>query len=712
MKLVAAFILISILLASSAQARVLTVDLGDYGHAKTLSGAIHQASPGDTIQIQSGRYGGAVIDRTIKIRGGEGVYIEGPLTINAPGCELCGLKINTSQEKPSLSLLSRDCRAVSCTISGAKVAVVSEGSNNTIAECSISSPGGIEIFAPDNRIQRCSIQGGVGVRINHTTGCLIEDCTINALQGVLVEDSNENSILNNTITTNGLGLVLTRSNGNGASGNNITGAYVSGVDVFNSRANNLEGNLIEGGKVGISLRGTEYCNVTLNNVLGNERAGIYGNGAMGSLLSGNTLAKNGNGILLSGSEDNIVQSNEASNNIYGISLRGSMKNLLRNNIMEMNRYNMRIDSGEGSIDTSHHQYYDQSIDESNLVDGRPVCYLVERSGVQAPEDCGFLGVVSCQDINAKNLRISNSSVGMLLVNSSGCHIENSSVYYAEDGLLLRESKDSIISGCRIWQCDVGFDCLDSSRIQFVNNQAQDCKNEGFRVDGSLNLLLLKCNSTSSNGGISLHGSRLCRVQDCRADGNAKDGLILSLSHKCSIVGNQASTNDRGIALAGSNACTLESNSAISNQRDGISLEQLSDAEVMNNTARDNGQGIFVQSSKRSRISGNILCNNSRYGLRMSTSTDCNITENEICSNQIAGINLVDCTDNSLYHNIIRDNLIQNAADNGQNRWDAGADIGGNYWSDHAVVGDPGSVPRSIPGSGLDRYPFQHPGGWS
>ncbi|MDD3973330.1 MAG: NosD domain-containing protein, partial [Methanothrix soehngenii] len=106
------------------------------------------------------------------------------------------------------------------------------------------------------------------------------------------------------------------------------------------------------------------------------------------------------------------------------------------------------------------------------------------------------------------------------------------------------------------------------------------------------------------------------------------------------------------------------------------------------------------------------CNNSRYGLRMSTSTSCNITGNEICSNQIAGINLVDCTDNFLYHNIIRDNLIQNAADNGNNHWDAGAEVGGNYWSDHAVVGDPGSVPRTIPAQGQDLYPFQHPGGWS
>jgi len=710
MKSVAAFILISILLAGSVQARVLTVEPGGYGDAKSLSAALYMASTGDTIQIQSGRYSGAVIDRSVKIYGREGVSIEGPLSINAPGCELFDLNVNNSKSDASISLLSRDCRLLRCTISGAKVAVRSEGNNNTIMECSINSPGGIEIFSPDNRIKSCRIQGGVGVRINRTTGAQVEDCTITALQGVLVEDSKDNRVENNTILTDGLGLVLTRSDGNVALRNNLSGGFVSGVDVFDSRSNHIEANRVERGKVGISLRGTEDCEVTGNRCLRNERAGIYSNEARGITLAENELHENGNGLLLSASRDCIIRSNHASHNAYGISLRGSAENLLRDNIMELNDFNLRIDSGEGA-DSPLHDFYIQDIDSSNLVDGRPICYLVGRSGVGVPEDCGFLGLVSCREIVARNLTISNNSVGMLLVNSSGCRIQNGSIEWAEKGVLIQSSDDCIISGCRARWCNVGYDSRDSSGTQFVADQAQDCSAQGFRVDGSLNLLLLKCNSTSSNGGISLHSSRLCRVQNCSAIGNTKDGLLLSLSHKCSIVGNQASSNDRGITLAGSNACILESNSVTSNQRDGISLEQLTDAEVLDNAATENGQGIFVQSSKNSRIKGNILCNNSRYGLRMSTSTGCNITENEICANQIAGINLVDCTDNFLYHNIIRDNLIQNAADNGQNHWDAGAEVGGNYWSDHAVVGDPGSIPRPIPGRGQDRYPFQNPGGW-
>ena len=104
--------------------------------------------------------------------------------------------------------------------------------------------------------------------------------------------------------------------------------------------------------------------------------------------------------------------------------------------------------------------------------------------------------------------------------------------------------------------------------------------------------------------------------------------------------------------------------------------------------------------------------NSRYGLRMSNSVGCNITDNSFSDNQIAGANLVDCTNNLLYHNIFANNAVQNVADNGKNQWDAGPTIGGNFWSDFAVLGNPGNLPRQIPGKGVDRYPFQDPMGWN
>ncbi len=710
MKLIVAFILM--LLVSSGQAKTLIVDPGGSGDAKTLSAAISLASPGDSIQIWPGKYGGAIVDRSLNISGKGEVVLEGPLAITAPGCEISALEVNASGEDAAVNLMSRDNQLFHCTIAGASIALSSWGENNTIRDNQINSPLGLEIYGAKNRVQNCTVQGNIGIKVNRTSESLITDCRIAALQGVLIEDSRQNVVVNNALSGDGFGVVLTKSEGNNVSGNNLTGAYVSGLDVSDSGGNNLTQNLITGGMVGISLRGAKHCNVTENICSRNERAGVYCSGASQNFIAYNELSKDGNGILLSGSVDNWLQSNNASKNIYGISLRGSSKSVLRNNTLHGNTYNLRVDRGDGTPGASSLDFYVQDIDKSNLADNRSICYLVGKAGLVVPPNCGFLGLISCRDVRAVNLTIYNSSTGILLVNSSNCRIQNSSVYQAEDGIFLLDSEDCIISSCRVRDSKTGFDTSDSTRLQFVNDLARNCTAEGFRADGALNLLLLKCRMETSNSGISLHGSRLCRVQNCSTDLNLKDGMLLTLSQKCSLIGNEAAANDRGISLTGSNACVLDANNARSNTRDGISLEQLSDAEVLDNIATGNGQGIYVQSSKKSRISGNILSENSRYGLRMSSSTGCNITDNNISNNQIAGVNLVDCTSNYLYHNILADNLIQNAADNGQNQWDAGPVVGGNYWSDHMVVGNPGNVPRPIPGKGQDRYPFQDPGGWN
>ncbi len=489
--------------------------------------------------------------------------------------------------------------------------------------------------------------------------------------------------------------------------NNLSRGYVSGLDVVDSSSSNLTKNYITGGKVGISLRGSHSCNVSGNICLKNERAGIFGEGAYQNLLASNNLSENGNGILLQGSLENSLTSNQAYRNIYGISLRGCTKNMLRENVLRENSYNLRVEAGQGRSGSSNHDFFVQDIDQSNLADNKPICYLVGKADLMVPTDCGFLGLVSCKNIRAANLTIKNSSTGVLLVNSTNCNIQNSSISWAEKGFLLLDSLACTISRCRALDCKTGFAAEGSSGCQFAYDLARNCSAEGFRADDAQGLGLLECEIQSCQSGIALHGSRLCRIQNCSTSKNQEDGVLLSKSHNCSLIGNAAFSNDRGISLTGSNSCFLQANNASANKIDGISLQQLLDADVQSNIALRNGQGIYVQSSRRLNLTGNILGENSRFGLRMSSSKDSNITENNIYDNQIAGANLVDCIGNLLYHNIFAKNGFQNAADNGQNQWDGGPSAGGNYWSDHEVLGNPGRC--AAPNSRGRRRSLSFPG---
>jgi parallel beta-helix repeat protein len=698
-------------LVASCQAKTLVVDPGEFGDAKTLMAAIFLASNGDTIQIQPGNYAGAIVDRCLNITAGGRVIIEGSLAITASGCKVSGLTIKARENDPAVSMASQNNQLIGCTITGIATGVKVTGENNSLRDCRIDSPAGVEIFGANSDVLHSIISGSTAIRINGTWESTVSYCQISALQGIQIEDSKDNSVFNNTFSGNGFGVVLTRSQGNNVSYNNFSSGYVSALDVVDSTHNNLTNNYITGGKVGISLRGSQRCNVTGNICEKNERAGIFADGAYQNHLVSNLLSENGNGILLQGCAEDSLISNRAYRNVYGISLRASTRNMLKENFLWENSYNLRIDSGQGKSGSSNHDFFLQDIDSSNLVDDRPVCYLIGKTNLVAPESCGFLGLISCKNISAANLTLKNSSVGVLLVNSTKCNIKNCSIMWAETGYLLQDSLACTVSHSQAKDCRIGIGAESSSWCQFVYNQVSNCSSEGFRADNAQGHSLVGCKMQFCRIGMALHGSRLCRIQNCSASENQEEGLQLIKSNNCTLLGNTAKTNDRGIYLAGSNSCYLQANNASENTVDGLSLQQLVYAIVQNNTALRNGQGIYVQSSRNLSITGNILGENSRYGLRMSSSKDCNITGNNIYENRLAGANLVDCARSLLYHNVFADNGIQNAADNGQNQWDGGPKAGGNYWSDHQVFGNPAGIPRQIPGGGVDRYPFQDPWGW-
>jgi len=157
------------------------------------------------------------------------------------------------------------------------------------------------------------------------------------------------------------------------------------------------------------------------------------------------------------------------------------------------------------------------------------------------------------------------------------------------------------------------------------------------------------------------------------------------------------------------------NNLSKNQEAGLSLQQLSGATVAGCLAAENGEGVFLQAVTGSKVEGNNLSGNGRYGLRMSFSRDGKVVGNTFVQNGLGGVGLIDCGGCLVYHNNFIDNgypmLPQNAVDNGENSWDAGPVVGGNYWSDHPVSGNPGSDPKQVSTRGMDRYPFQDPDGW-
>lgn len=105
------------------------------------------------------------------------------------------------------------------------------------------------------------------------------------------------------------------------------------------------------------------------------------------------------GIELYRSNDNLLDGNTISNSATGIYLHMSPNCILRNNLLNNNQNPLYV---------SHDLYvsdFFQDIDTTNLVDGKPLYYWVNKENMQIPTDAGWTGVINSKNIAVKDLTL-------------------------------------------------------------------------------------------------------------------------------------------------------------------------------------------------------------------------------------------------------------------------------------------------------------------
>ncbi len=268
--------------------------------------------------------------------------------------------------------------------------------NDTVLSSDINDT--VEIIS-DNVTLDCAgykIEGsgtGYGILLNGRTNVTITNCGITLFSnGIYLYYSSDNTLINNSASSNDYGIYLRSSidnvlTNNTASSNNIYGIY---------------------------LRSSSDNNVLTNNTASsNIFYGIY---------------------LYISSDNNVLTNNTAYNNNYGIYLSYSGASVLTDNSMFGNNYNF----GVYGTSVSH---YVLSVDVSNTVDGRPLYYLVGVSDIviDSSSNAGFVGVVNGYNVTSIDLELTRNYQGVLLVNTSYSSIINvnaSNNYY---GLYLEDS---------------------------------------------------------------------------------------------------------------------------------------------------------------------------------------------------------------------------------------------------------------------------------
>ena len=188
----------------------------------------------------------------------------------------------------------------------------------------------------------------------------------------------------------------------------------------------------------IYLANASNCNI-YGNSMTNNHSGIElyvqsnNNNIYGNNITNSTYV----GIQFSESNNNTVSGNNITNNEYGISLSGS-SNIISGNVLSDNKYNFDVSGDLSSY----------SIDTSNLVNSKPVYYLMNQKNlVITPAtypQVGYLALINCINITVEDLTLTNNGQGLLLANTNSSKIINNQIENNVLGVFLINSSNNSI----------------------------------------------------------------------------------------------------------------------------------------------------------------------------------------------------------------------------------------------------------------------------
>jgi len=236
--------------------------------------------------------------------------------------------------------------------------------------------------------------------------------------------------------------------------NTFNGAAVCLAFTDYSRFVNVSNNIVFNATY-IGVLGYSSYNLTIyqNLVFDYGSEGIHLDGGSSYCRIANNTVKNGlDGISLekTATSGNLIEGNCVLDNNASIGLYGCGVNVFRRNNMTSSMYNLLI---WGYDLTS----FMQDIDESNIVNNKPLYYLTNRHNILIDPsnypNLGYVAIVNCTNIVMRDFNINHNGDGLLLARSTNCTLMN---------ITLSDNRGPLIYG--------GLMFFESSNNTIVNNK--------------------------------------------------------------------------------------------------------------------------------------------------------------------------------------------------------------------------------------------------
>jgi len=258
-----------------------------------------------------------------------------------------------------------------------------------------------------------------------------------------------------------------------------------------------------------------------------------------NVITGNTVLDSGIGISLMESNntfsDNIINSVS-----LGVSISGH-QNLLRNNTINCTGIGLDVSS------------FDNDIDTSNLVNGKPIIHWIGHRDETVPSDAGYVVLSKCENITVQNLHAN----GMRLFSTTNLLIAGNTLSSGEYGIQMLESSKNTITGNSVINNKYGLELINCNDNKIIDNNISNNSAFGMLLTAS-NYNTIKQNNVANNGfdvgkldgfGVKLLDSSNNRFTENNVTGNNWWGIrVLGDQHDNVIYHNNFIDNKVGDGL--------------------------------------------------------------------------------------------------------------------------------------------------------------------
>jgi len=128
-------------------------------------------------------------------------------------------------------------------------------------------------------------------------------------------------------------------------------------------------------------------------------------------IEGNTITDASTALSMEFSNSNTIIGNNITEGLVGVDIENSQNNYLRDNAITDQKWGFMLET-----DPSYG--YNNSIDSSNTVDGKPIIYWVNVQNATVSSETAFIALVNCSDITVQD----TEPQGIVLAFSENCKI--------------------------------------------------------------------------------------------------------------------------------------------------------------------------------------------------------------------------------------------------------------------------------------------------